>query len=115
MESKINTLCLIFAFLCQNLRQRLILLYSLHYIHLFLNKQEKDREHELHDLQYSTGSKVAHLAGAKHHREAETTRRNSIFTKDMKAQQMPNALKPEEQEMLNSFRSQCETMKHLVA
>ncbi|XP_030840253.1 SNF1-related protein kinase catalytic subunit alpha KIN11-like [Strongylocentrotus purpuratus] len=77
--------------------------------------QEKDREHELHDLQYSTGSKIAHLAGAKHHRAAETTRINSIFTEDMKAQQEPNALKPEEQEMLDSFRSQCDTMKHLVA
>nr|XP_054763828.1 uncharacterized protein LOC129270475 [Lytechinus pictus] len=80
-----------------------------------IRAQEKDREHELHDLQYSTGSKIAHLAGAKHHREAETTRRNSIFTEDMKARQMPNAMKPEEQEIVNSFRSQCEHMKHLTA
>ncbi|XP_071492317.1 uncharacterized protein [Diadema antillarum] len=77
--------------------------------------EEKKREHELHDLHHTVGSKLAHKAGVRRHSRAETVRRNSVFTEDMKMRGLPNALDPADQEMVNSFRSKCEQMKHLVA
>ncbi|XP_038064163.1 CBL-interacting protein kinase 11-like [Patiria miniata] len=78
-----------------------------------LNQGKVDKE--LHDMHYYTGAKVARAAGAKRHKSAECTRRNSVFTDTLKLRSQPNALDPAEQAIVNMFRSKCEKIKYMVA
>ncbi|XP_022095509.1 testis-specific serine/threonine-protein kinase 1-like [Acanthaster planci] len=80
-----------------------------------INLNQTKVNKEIHDMHYYTGAKVARAAGAKRHKSAECTRRNSVFTDALKLRSQPNALDPAEQALVNLFRSKCEKIKDMVA
>lgn len=76
---------------------------------------EVKRSFELNHLHHFSGAKVAHQAGSKRQKNKESVRRNSVVTEKFQILQQPGALHPDDQFLVNLFRSQCENLKHLAA